>query len=419
MIIKKKTTSTTFLERLPQNDAPTVVAAVCLSFCHTPAQTHTMSSFLSRPFNLLLILLVGVALYLNTTSILYSIHFSAAAGSAGCEPQAAYDSVPPAHKNPRLPSKPIPQSRLNLLSTAKPIELTYVDMAYDLNKEFPHKGAKDEQGNWGYVHDETALRKNPPEFAFPNLDRACAIKDDQRMVLTEKVFVDLESHEAAEKSGQKRDKIFCLVYTMSTGHDQIPYIRETWGPKCDGFMVGSNKTDASIDAVDIPHEGAEEFDNIWQKVRSMWAYIYDNYYDKYDWFHIGGGDLFLIVENLRLYLESEEIKVAANGGVYLPDGSETVQTPLFLGRRFAFVGDMDDIFISGGSGYTLNKAALKALVVHGLPNYFLHDHTFSEDRMIAQVFKKMGIIPYDTKDEAGGERYMPFMVRGLLSLLYE
>jgi hypothetical protein len=112
-----------------------------------------------------------------------------------------------------------------------------------------------------------------------------------------------------------------------------------------------------------------------------------------------------------LYLESEEIKVAANGGVYLPDGSETEQTPLFLGRRFAYAGNMDDIFVSGGSGYTLNKAALKALVVNGLPNYFPHAHTFSEDTMIARIFKKMGIVPYDTKDEAGGERYMPFMVR--------
>ena len=27
--------------------------------------------------------------------------------------------------------------------------------------------------------------------------------------------------------------------------------------------------------------------NIWQKVRSMWSYVYDNYYEKYDWFHIG------------------------------------------------------------------------------------------------------------------------------------
>jgi len=140
----------------------------------------------------------------------------------------------------------------------------------------------------------------------------------------------------------------------------------------------------------------------------MWAYIYDNYYQEgYDWFHIGGDDLYLIVENLRLYLESEEIQTAANGGFYLPDGTETTQTPLFLGRRFAYQGDMNDIFISGGSGYTMNRAALKALVTEGLPNLFPHAHTFSEDTMIAKIFrKKFGVYPYDTQDEAGRERYM-------------
>ena len=179
------------------------------------------------------------------------------------------DAIPPnPHKDPRLPSTPIPQSRLDLLSTAKPMDLTYVDMTNGF-KEFPHRGAKDEEGNWGYVHDETALRKNPPEFEFPNLERACARQDNHRKMLTEKVFVDLEAHEAAEKSGKRRDTIFCLVYTISTGHDRIPYIRETWGSKCDGFMVGSNKTDASINAVNIPHEGPEEYNNIWQKVRTM------------------------------------------------------------------------------------------------------------------------------------------------------
>jgi glycoprotein-N-acetylgalactosamine 3-beta-galactosyltransferase len=174
-------------------------------------------------------------------------------------------------------------------------------------------------------------------------------------------------------------------------------------------MVGSNKTDVSIDAVDILHAGEESYGNIWQKVRSMWSYIYDNYYEKYDWFHIGGDDLFLIVENLRLYLESEEIRTAANGGIYLPDGTETVQTPLFLGRRFAYLGDMNEIFNSGGSGYTMNKAALKTLVVKGLPQYFPNLVTFSEDTMVARVLRNYGIFPYETKDETGGERYMPFM----------
>ena len=114
--------------------------------------------------------------------------------------------------------------------------------------------------------------------------------------------------------------------------------------------------------------------------------------------------MYLIVENLRLYLESEEIQLAHN----LPDGSEETQTPLFLGRRFAEGGNMDRIFISGGSGYTMNKATLKTLVVDAFPACMPHMHTFSEDVMVATCLRKRNILPYDTKDEAGGERYMPF-----------
>lgn len=183
-------------------------------------------------------------------------------------------------------------------------------------------------------------------------------------------------------------------------------------------MVASNLTDTSVGAVNLPHEGPEEYNNIYQKVRSMWAYAYDNYYEKYDWFHIGGDDLFLLMENLKLYLESEEILTAQNGGIYLPNGDERVQTPMFLGRRFAYQGDMDDIFNSGGSGYTLNKAAVKTLVVHGFPKFMPHAHTFSEDTMVARVLRKLGVHAYDTKDDQGGERYMPFLVRtraGVLS----
>jgi glycoprotein-N-acetylgalactosamine 3-beta-galactosyltransferase len=176
--------------------------------------------------------------------------------------------------------------------------------------------------------------------------------------------------------------------------------------KCDGFIVASNQTDPSIDAVNILHEGDEEYDNIWQKVRSLWSFIYDHYYEKYDWFYLGGDDQFILMENLRLYLESEEIRTAANGGIYLPDGSETMQTPLYLGRRMAYEGDMTDLYNAGGPGYVMNKAALKTFVVEGLPKYYENDVFFAEDLLVGRVLKNFGIHAYETKDEHGGERFM-------------
>jgi glycoprotein-N-acetylgalactosamine 3-beta-galactosyltransferase len=153
----------------------------------------------------------------------------------------------------------------------------------------PHIGATDENGVFGYVHDETSLRANPPQFEFKNDDdhnQLCKKGDPNYIMLTDKVFVDIQNHEAAERrvehdlATKSRVKIFCLVYTSQKNHGKIPAIRETWGSKCDGFMVGSTKTDKALGTVNIPHEGPEEYDNIWQKVRAMWSYIYDNYYEK-------------------------------------------------------------------------------------------------------------------------------------------
>lgn len=49
----------------------------------------------------------------------------------------------------------------------------------------------------------------------------------------------------------------------------------------------------------IKHEGPEEYSNMWQKSRAIWKYINFHYRNDFDWFVLGGDDLFLIVENLR------------------------------------------------------------------------------------------------------------------------
>jgi len=319
-----------------------------------------------------------------------------------------------------IPSKPLRPLNLEIVSRTHPIDLGYVDATEgELKPDHPHRGAKDEDGNYGYVFDEKALRNKPPQFQIVGDGEegdACVTKNDgNRKMLTEKVSVDLSAHYAAEAEAEgfwkSRAKIMCTVYTIEKNHHRIPSIRQTWGPRCDGFIVMSDKTDPILGTVNIPHEGNEEYNNIWQKIRSVWSYIYDNYYESYDWFHIGGDDLYILVENLRLYLESEEIQLAANGGKVLPDLSKplTSQYPLFLGRRFKEGGSTDMIFNSGGSGYTMNKAALKALVVNGFPTCMPHLKTFAEDVMVAKCLReKINVIPYDTKDEDGGERYMPF-----------
>lgn len=69
---------------------------------------------------------------------------------------------------------------------------------------------------------------------------------------------------------------------------------------------------------------------------------------------------------------------------------------------------MSDIYAAGGPGYTLNKAALKALVVDGLPYYHVKKYWFAEDAMVGRTFRELGIYPFDTTDETGADRYHHF-----------
>jgi len=165
-----------------------------------------------------------------------------------------------------LPSAPLSDENMAIISKASPVKLAYEDVSGG-HVAHSHKGATDENGKFGYVHDETELRMHPPPFKFKDDNehkRLCKGGDPNYKMLTEKVYVDLTNHEAAERRAEhgqqkkKRAKIFCLVYTIEKFHDRIQPIRETWGQKCDGFMVGSTKTDRELGTVNIVHEGPEE-----------------------------------------------------------------------------------------------------------------------------------------------------------------
>lgn len=275
------------------------------------------------------------------------------------------------------------------------MQLEDIDEAGQVENEVKKKAkrytdATDENGNLGFIYDEKWLR-NEPSIS----EKMSCPKTTHKRVLTEKVQL--------AKPSAKAPKIFCVVYTIEEAHHKIPGITSTWGPKCDGFMVASTKTvtEPGIHTVNIIHDGPEEYNNIWQKVRSIWRYVYENYFDEYDYFHIGGDDLFLIPENLKYYLESDEIT------------SITDKKPLFMGRRFAEQGNTKRIFNSGGSGYTMNKLAMELLATQMFEREDRQcapvAHTFAEDVMVASCFRFNNIFPYDTRDELGSERYMPFM----------
>uniref|UniRef100_A0A6U5DAC2 Hexosyltransferase n=1 Tax=Corethron hystrix TaxID=216773 RepID=A0A6U5DAC2_9STRA len=291
----------------------------------------------------------------------------------------------------------------------------------------PHAGALDELGWGGYVHDEKELRRKPPVFDF-NIDKyyssqsgksaACDYFNNITYSRNLKRYVHdnlgndylgtggyrmLTEQVKISKSHYKRNKevrIFCAIYTIEEYHYRLKPIRETWGAKCDGFMAASTKTDTSLNAVNIPHFGPESYNSIWQKVRSIWSYIYKTYYDDYDFFYLGGDDYYLIVENLRDYLSSSEI-LYAGGGKGWP-------IPLYLGHRIhELQGGNKWQSNHGGAGYILNRAALAVLVELAFDLEYCEPYKMKhfEDKKVGGCLRNFTVTPYDTKDANKLERF--------------
>jgi hypothetical protein len=287
----------------------------------------------------------------------------------------------------------------------------------------PHAGARDAEGNWGYVADVTRIRRwmlqryretagvnasslvdaadeaLPPPSYLPltanETPKVCGVqpgmgiegKHGWNVVI--KVVLDgpnplplAESENrptgpkpepgknvsstpnvppaykitTPEPNGVSKGKILCGIYTYHKMDYRIQGVSETWGWRCDGFLPVSTVTidDPTIrgyGSVDVPHLGPEIYDNMWQKTRSILAYMYDNYFDDYEYFYLAGDDTHLIVENLRRYL-------------YTVEQSHDVATePLYMGMPYKY----RVLYNSGGAGYVLNRVALKRLVLEAFP----------------------------------------------------
>jgi glycoprotein-N-acetylgalactosamine 3-beta-galactosyltransferase len=150
---------------------------------------------------------------------------------------------------------------------------------------------------------------------------------------------------------------------------------------------------------------------MWQKSRSIWKYIAEHYIDDFDFFLMGGDDMFYIIENLKYYLASDEIRaeVAKGNGIYL---GRKLQPPI---DKFPKHHELID-FNSGGAGYLVDKVALKILGENLNSAKCLAYHTGSwEDVNIANcLLVTSGIVPYDTRDHLKRERFHHYPPANLL-----
>ena len=210
-------------------------------------------------------------------------------------------------------------------------------------------------------------------------------------------------------------KILCMIYTHKGGHDRVQAIAQTWGRRCDGFFAASTVTNHSIGAIQLLHSGPEAYQNMWQKIRSMWTYVYNHYLNEFDYFHIGGDDLYLNVDNLRAYLAGPQVERLQNGymdGISSAFHNETERwkterpRPLLLGApMISTIEGFRGVRPAGGAGYTLNRAALQLFGQYGADSFLTDMVAPFEDFAMGHFFIQHGVYVSNTQDAMGANRY--------------
>jgi hypothetical protein len=300
--------------------------------------------------------------------------------------------------------------------------------------------ARSPDGNFGYVADPTLLKRGRLEFLQKQQHQHGNVSSENDAFFTALEHyasqyrngtwsgeTRLDAEELCLEPGQGLDKggfellnkklqvanvttaerstprILCSIYTFAKNRDLARTAALTWGYKCDGWLAFSTETIPELGMIDLVHPGEESYKNMWQKSRSIWAYIHKHYLSDYDYFHLGGDDHFVIVENLRQFLMLVDQKTQ-------PD-----KKPAFLGAWAGQIGQKRPPPVMGGPGYTFNRAALKLVGEKVTPFCMTGTIKHSEDKIMTDCLhltSRLG--PMDTRDvETGEQQYVRITTSGL------
>ena len=270
-------------------------------------------------------------------------------------------------------------------------------------------GPKKEQA---YIHDPTYINSHPRPMKVNTY--VCAPpgqgpEEPTGQEALDRIRDHITSIHHSIPRNKKKPSVFCAVYTYDKAVNWTDAIWETWGQRCDGILFASTMSNLTTGHTHIPHNSRYEggYKGMWQKVRSMQAYIYDNFLNDYDYYHFSGDDTYLIVDNLKEFLGSESVQQyqATNhgffySGFWIHQDRKDLFTPIGNETESNFV------YMGGGSGYTMSKYVIKAFVENVLGNCLVTKEGSSEDVNMALCLRMyLNITGYDSRDQVGAHRY--------------
>jgi hypothetical protein len=213
-------------------------------------------------------------------------------------------------------------------------------------------------------------------------------------------------------------RLLCAIYTHEPNHDLVRMAALTWGLQCDGFIAFTNSTTTHhttngnststmtpvisnnnnnnplLGIISIPQIGIESYNNMWQKTRAIWHYIYTNQYSDYDYIHLSGDDIYLLVPNLKHFLYTQEQQQQLQ--------SDQSTHDVFAGQ---WVRQKNRPYLGGGPGYTISRSVLQQYIQKAYSKCYPNLVSSAEDRYFSLCIKAYTNISLtDTRDIDTGEQ---------------
>lgn len=155
----------------------------------------------------------------------------------------------------------------------------------------------------------------------------------------------LEVKEAKKVSSPARANVRLLCWLLTDPNDlgkRVIHVKNTWAKRCDVMLYMSsqeNKTFPTVGLKVLPGRA-----HIASKSKAAWRYIHQHYLHQADFFVKADPDTYIVVENMKKFLEDKD-----------PEKAE------FFGHKMTLpVTNVS--YISGGPGILLSRGSVKLLM---------------------------------------------------------
>ena len=191
----------------------------------------------------------------------------------------------------------------------------------------------------------------------------------------------------AVNDGSKKVRILCLVMTSPENHKtKAIHIQATWGKRCDKLLFVSEQEDKSLPIVRVDVKTGRE--HLTAKTMGAFGHIFEDHINEADWFLKADDDTYVIIENLKYFLSSQDS-----------------ETPIFFGHAFHVI--VKQGYASGGAGYVLSKEALRRFAKRQKGECGVED-LGAEDVQMGLCMQILGVKLGDSRDSLGRSRFHCF-----------